>query len=45
MPQSQYAIEPLDGETISYIHVGEKNGERLAAYHRLDLSVSRRFET
>ena len=45
VPESQYAIELLDGETISYIHVGEKNGERLPAYHRLDLSASRRFET
>ena len=45
VPASQYAIELLDGETISYIHVGEKNGERLPAYHRLDLSAARRFET
>ena len=45
VPESQYAIDLLDGETISYIHVGEKNGERLPAYHRLDLSASRRFET
>ena len=45
VPESQYGLTLLDGETISYIHVGEKNGQRLPAYHRLDLSASRRFET
>jgi len=45
VPESQYGLNLLDGETISYIHVGEKNGQRLPTYHRLDLSASRRFET
>ncbi|MEM6647026.1 MAG: TonB-dependent receptor [Bacteroidota bacterium] len=42
-PESQYAITLLDGTEQSYIHVGQKNGERLPAYHRLDTSVHYRF--
>jgi len=45
IPEAQYPIQLLDGRTISYIHVGEKNGQRLPAYHRLDISGTRRFET
>lgn len=45
VPEAQYHIELLDGREISYIHVGQKNGARLPAYHRLDLSVARRFES
>ena len=45
IPEAQYPIELLDGRTFSYIHVGEKNGERLPAYHRLDVSGTRRFES
>ena len=44
VPEAQYPITLLDGRTLNYIHVGEKNGERLPAYHRLDLAASRRFE-
>ena len=44
VPEAQYPITLLDGRTLSYIHVGAKNGERLPAYHRLDLAASRRFE-
>ncbi len=44
-PESQYFLEMLDGEEMSYIHVGDKNAYRLPDYHRLDLSVSRKFET
>ena len=29
-----------DGSTNQYIHVGEKNGLRLPAYHRLDVSAT-----
>lgn len=43
-PESQYFLEMLDGEELSYIHVGDKNAYRLPDYHRLDLSVSRKFE-
>jgi len=42
-PESQYTIKLLDGSTRSYIHVGDKNGNRLPAYHRMDLSFSRKF--
>ncbi len=44
-PESEYAVELLDGTSFSYIHVGGKNAERLPAYHRLDLGVTRRFES
>lgn len=42
-PEAQYAITLLDGRDQSYIHVGDKNGVRLPAYHRLDASVHYRF--
>ena len=44
-PESQYYITLLDGESTSYIHVSDKNANRLPDYHRLDLSASRRFES
>ncbi len=43
-PESQFFLQMLDGQELSYIHVGEKNTYRLPAYQRLDLSVSRKFE-
>jgi len=43
MPESQYFLEMLDGESYSYIHVSDKNANRLPDYHRLDLSISRLF--
>ncbi len=43
-PESQYFLTMLDGTQLSYIHVGDKNAYRLPDYHRLDLSVSRRFQ-
>jgi len=44
-PESQYAVKLLDGSSRSYIHVGEKNGNRLPAYHRMDVSFSRKFNS
>ena len=44
-PESQYFIPLLNGEVNSYIHVSDKNANRLPDYHRLDLSASRRFES
>jgi ferric enterobactin receptor len=44
-PESQYYLDMLDGNSSSYIHVSEKNGYRLPAYHRLDLGLSRNFYT
>jgi len=38
-PSGQYSIDLLDGRSLSYIGVGPKNGSRLPAYHRLDLSA------
>ncbi len=43
-PESQYFITLLNGETESYIHVSEKNSNRLPDYQRLDLSIAYRFE-
>ncbi|MFA7421205.1 MAG: TonB-dependent receptor, partial [Melioribacteraceae bacterium] len=43
-PESQYFIELLDGTKQSYIHVSEKNVNRLPDYHRLDLSASYMFK-
>ena len=44
-PESQYFFDFLDGSKRSYIHISDKNTFRLPAYHRLDLSISRKFET
>ena len=44
-PENQYAIKLLDGGSRSYIHVGDKNGSRLPAYHRMDISFSRTFNS
>ncbi|KAA3656050.1 MAG: TonB-dependent receptor [Calditrichaeota bacterium] len=44
-PESQYSIELLDGSERSYIHVSDKNANRLPNYHRLDLSATRGFST
>ncbi|HSW30449.1 MAG TPA: TonB-dependent receptor [Longimicrobiales bacterium] len=45
VPEAQYTLTTLDGRELSLIHVGEKNGDRLPAYHRLDVSATRRFES
>ncbi|MFH1068406.1 MAG: TonB-dependent receptor [Candidatus Glassbacteria bacterium] len=42
-PESQYFIDLIDGSQLSYIHVSDKNSQRLPAYHRLDLGISRTF--
>jgi len=43
-PAGQYSIDLLDGRTFNYISVGPKNGSRLPAYHRLDLSAHYLYE-
>ncbi|MQY80149.1 MAG: hypothetical protein GH151_13310 [Bacteroidetes bacterium] len=43
-PVGGYELTMLDGSTIDYVHVGEKNGFRLPAYHRMDLSATYKFE-
>ncbi|MCD4710085.1 MAG: TonB-dependent receptor, partial [Bacteroidales bacterium] len=42
-PVGAYQLTLLDGTVADFIHVGDKNGYRLPAYHRLDLSVTYRF--
>ena len=42
-PVGAYQLTLLDGTVADFIHVGVKNGYRLPAYHRLDLSVTYRF--
>jgi ferric enterobactin receptor len=42
-PISQYYVDLLDGSEFSYIHVSDKNSQRLPNYHRLDFSISRSF--
>ncbi len=43
-PEGQYSVELLDGRSLNYIGIGPKNGSRLPAYHRLDLSIHRKFK-
>ncbi|MBT6998762.1 MAG: TonB-dependent receptor, partial [Prolixibacteraceae bacterium] len=43
-PESQYQIDLLDGRQFSYISVGPKNGERLPAYHRMDVAAHYLFK-
>ncbi len=43
-PEGQYSVELLDGRTLNYIGVGAKNGSRLPAYHRLDVSAHLKFD-
>lgn len=43
-PDGQYTVTLLDGSQNSYISVGAKNGSRLPAYHRLDVSATMKFE-
>ena len=33
----------MDGTETEYVNVGDKNGPRLAPYHRLDLSATYNF--
>jgi hypothetical protein len=44
-PVSQYFVPLLDGSSQSYIHVSDKNSHRFPDYHRLDFSVSRKWES
>lgn len=42
-PAGKYNIDLLDGRSLSYVGIGPKNGERLPAYNRMDISVHRFF--
>ena len=35
-PAGNYAVELLDGKSLNFIGVGDKNGSRLPAYKRVD---------
>ncbi len=39
-PESEYTLTLLDGTEQSQIHIGEKNGLLLPAYHRLDVAAN-----
>ncbi|MDT3401605.1 TonB-dependent receptor [Mucilaginibacter terrae] len=39
-PLGSYTINTLDGNQMTYMSISAKNGERLPAYHRLDLSAT-----
>ncbi len=42
-PEGFYTIEQLNGDPLQFVSIGKKNGSRIKPYHRLDLSVHRRF--
>jgi outer membrane receptor for ferrienterochelin and colicin len=42
-PDGFYNIEQLNGDDLQFISVGKKNGSRIPAYHRLDISAHHRF--
>lgn len=42
-PAGQYSVSLLDGRNLNYIGVGTKNGSRISPYHRLDVSIHRKF--
>ncbi len=43
-PTGGYSLTLLNGNEKSYITIGEKNAERLPAYHRLDISATYKFK-
>lgn len=42
-PNALYTVTLLDGSETEYVSIGEKNGPRLAPYHRLDFSATYKF--
>jgi len=43
-PAGGYSLTLLNGSEQSYIALGDKNGQRLPSYHRLDLSATYNFK-
>lgn len=43
-PQGGYNLTLLDGNASSYIHVSQKNGLTLPAYHRADIAATYNFK-
>lgn len=44
-PEGSYTITLLDGNEQNYISAGSKNGQRLPAYQRLDISANYNFKS
>ncbi|MEX0274698.1 MAG: TonB-dependent receptor plug domain-containing protein, partial [Flavobacteriaceae bacterium] len=42
-PAGQYSVELLNGDSLGFVDIGTKNGSRLPAYHRLDVSAHYKF--
>lgn len=42
-PVGSYTVTLLDGSSTTYLNISNKNGARLPDYHRLDLSVTFKF--
>lgn len=38
-PSGKYTVDLLDGRSLQYIGIGDKNGSRLDPYHRIDISA------
>lgn len=43
-PAGIYTVELLNGESLGFVDIGTKNGSRLPAYHRLDVSAHYKFD-
>ena len=43
LPESQYDVVQPGGQSLSYVHVSDKNAYRLPAYHRLDFGLTKDF--
>jgi len=41
IPESRYEVVQPGGQSITYVHVSEKNAFRLPAYHRMDLGLTK----
>ena len=44
-PSGKYTVELLDGRTLRYIGIGNKNGSRIPPYSRIDVSAHYKFVT
>ncbi len=42
-PEGFYTVNQLNGDPLQFVSVGAKNGSRIPPYHRMDISVHRRF--
>ena len=42
-PSGAYSVELLNGDSLSFVDIGSKNGSRLPAYHRLEISANYAF--